>query len=159
MMSGLARLASSARPGLRPALVLAALFALASCDNSSGPRTGALSLTVSGLPSGTAAQVTLSGPGFSRVVSGTEVIANLKPGQYTLTPASVLNGVTRYSSITPPQTVTITKSNVPVEASVAYTVSSAILTVTVAGAPAGTAAAVRVTGPNSFSNTVTETTT
>ena len=158
-MSGLARLASSARPGLRPAFVLASLFALASCDNSSGPRTGSLSLTVSGLPTGTVAQVTLAGPGFSRVVSGTEVIASLKPGQYTLTPASVLNGLTRYSSITPPQTVTIAKSNVPVEASIAYTVSSAILTVTVAGAPAGTAAAVRVTGPNSFSKTVTTTTT
>ena len=157
-MSGLARLASFARPRLRPAFVLASLFALASCD-SSGPRTGSLSLTVSGLPTGTTAKVTLTGPGFSRVLSGTEVVANLKPGQYTLTPASVLNGLTRYSSITPPQTVTITKSNVPVAASVAYTVSSAILTVTVAGAPAGTAAAVRITGPNSFNDTVTTTTT
>ena len=158
-MSGLARLASFARPGLRSALVLASLFALGSCDNSNGPRTGTLSLTISGLPTGTAAQVTLTGPSFSRVVSGTEVIANLKPGQYTITPASVLNGLTRYSSITPPQTVAIPKSNVPVEASIAYTVSSAILTVTVAGAPAGTAAAVRVTGPNSFSDTVATTTT
>jgi hypothetical protein len=161
MMSGLARLASSAPPGLlRPALVLASFLALASCDNSNGPRTGALSLTVTGLPSGTQAQVKLTGPAsFSRVVSTTEVIANLKPGDYTITPASVQNGRTRYSSITPPQIVTITKSNVPFEASVAYTVSSAILTVTVTGAPAGTAAAVRVTGPNSFSETVATTTT
>ena len=160
-MAGLARLAFSARPELlRPALVLASLFFLASCDNSNGPRTGTLSLTVTGLPSGTPAQVTLTGPAsFSRVVSATEVIANLKPGEYTIKPASVLNGVTRYSSITLPQTVTITKSNVPVEASVAYTVSSAILTVTVAGVPAGTAAAVRVTGPNSFNQTVATTTT
>ena len=102
-MSGLARLASSARPALRPALVLASLVCLSPRAITRTARAPAqLSLTVSGLPTGTAAQVTLTGPGFSRVVSGTEVVANLKPGHYTLTPASVLNGLTRYSSITPP---------------------------------------------------------
>ena len=160
MTSGLARFASSTRMGLRPALLLASLVVLASCENSSGPRTGKLSLTVTGLPTGTAAQVTLSGPAnFSRVITGTEVVANLKPGEYTLTASSVLDGLTRYSSISGSQTITIAKSDVPVEAAVAYAVSSAVLTVTVSGTPTGEQAAVRITGPNGFSQTISTTTT
>ena len=158
MMSGLARSSSPWHLGLRPALVLASLLALASCDNPSGTRTGKLSLTITGLPSGTAAQVTLTGPAnFSRVVSGTEVVANLKAGEYTITPASVLDGLTRYSSLGGPQTVTITKSDVPVDAAVAYAVSSAVLTVTVGGTPTGGTAAVRITGPNNFNEVIAAT--
>ena len=160
MMPGLARVTSSTRAGLGPAFVLASLLVFASCDNPSGPRTGKLSLTISGLPSGTAAQVTLSGPAnFSRVITGTEVVANLKPGEYTLTPSAVFNGLTRYSAISAPQTITIAKSNVPVDAAIAYSVSNAILTVNVEGTPTGGTAAVRVTGPNGFNQTVSASTT
>jgi hypothetical protein len=159
MTLGLARF-SPARARLRPALLLASLVLFAACGEPSGPRTGKLSLNIGGLPTGTAGQVTLTGPAsYSRVVSATEVIANLKPGDYTITAAPVLNGKTRYSALASTQTVTIQKSNVPVDASVAYTVSSAVMTVTVAGTPTGGAAAIRVTGPDNFSQTLTTTTT
>jgi len=159
-MPGLARAISSTRAGLGPAFVLASLLVIASCDKSNGPRTGKLSLTVSGLPTGTAAQVTLSGPAnFSRVITGTEVVSNLQPGEYTLTPASVFNGLTRYSSITAAQTVTITKSDTPVDAAIAYSVSSANLTVNIDGTPTGATTAVRVTGPKNFNQIVSATTT
>ena len=45
------------------------------------------------------------------------------------------------------------------EASVSYAVSSAALTVNIAGTPAGSTAAVRITGPNAFSQTIAGTTT
>jgi hypothetical protein len=150
---------SAARTRLRAALVLATVAALASCDNSSGPRTGKLSLSVGGLPSATAAKVTLKGPnGFTRAMTGTEVVASLKPGQYSIIAESVRDGVTRYSPLADSQAVTITKSDVPVEASIAYAVSSATLIVTVANTPTGTPAAVRITAPG-FSQTISETTT
>jgi len=150
----------SLRARVRPALALALLALVAACHESNGPRTGKLALNIAGLPTGTNAQVTLTGPAnFSRVLSTTEVVANLKPGEYTITAAPVFNGQTRYSALAATQTVTIEKSNVAVDASVAYTVSSAIMTVTVTGTPVGGAAAVRVTGPNSFSQTLTTTTT
>src|SRR5215216_6603059 len=99
MTSGLARF-SSASARRRPALIFASLALIAACGEPSGPRTGKLSLSISGLPTGTAGQVTLTGPSnFSRVVSATEVVANLKPGDYTITAAPVLNGKTRYSAL------------------------------------------------------------
>lgn len=159
MTLGIARL-SSATARLRPAFILATLAIIAACSESNGPRTGKLSLNIGGLPTGTAAQVTLTGPAnFSRVVTATEVVANLKPGDYTITVAPVFNGQTRYSSLTPTQTVTIEKSNTPVDASVAYTVSSGAMAISITGAPTGSAAAVRVTGPNNFSQTLTTSTT
>ena len=151
-------LAGRLRPSL--ALLFASTILIAACDNSSGPRTGKLSVTVGGLPTGVQAQITLLGPAnFSRVVTATEVVANLKPGAYKVAATSVLNGLTRYSPLADTQSVTITKSNTPVEASVSYTVSSAVLRVLVDGAPTGSAPAVRITGPNGFTQTIAQTTT
>lgn len=141
-------------------LLAACTAALAACNDSSGPRTGKLSLTITGLPTQAAAQVTLTGPNnYSKVITATDVVAGLKPGQYTIAATSIRDGQTRYSPLTDSQTVTIAKSNVAVEASVAYAVSSAVLMVTVDGTPAGAAAAVRVNGPNGFAQTVSASTT
>ena len=134
MTSRFARTSSAVR--LRPSLTLlvASTLVLAACDNSSGPRTGKLSVSVFGLPTGTAGQVTLTGPAnYSHVVTANEVVANLKPGDYKLTSVSVLNGAARYTPLPDTQTVAITKSNTPVEASVQYLLSSGSLTVTVSG--------------------------
>ena len=144
----------------RIALLAVSVTALASCDNSSGPRTGKLSLTIDGLPTGTAAQVTLLGPNnYTHVSTTTEVVASLKPGEYKIASASVRAGSTRYSPLADTQTVTIAKSNVPVEASVAYAVSSGVLNVSVYGAPELFPPQVRVNGPNGFSETISATTT
>jgi len=133
---------------------------LGSCGDSNGPRTGSLSLTISGLPLSAPAQVTLSGPNkFSRVLAATEVVAGLRPGAYHISAAPIRDGATRYSPVADTQTVTIGKSNVPVEASVDYTVSSAVLIVTIDGAPASKPPEIRVAGPNGFSQTVAVSTT
>jgi len=104
--------------------------------------------------------VTLTGPAnYSHVVTANEVVANLKPGDYKLTSVSVLNGTARYTPLPDTQTVSIAKSNTPVEVSVQYVLSSGSLTVTVTGVPQGSAPSVRVTGPKSFSQTISATTT
>jgi len=133
---------------------------LESCGDSNGPRTGSLSLTISGLPENAAGQVTVSGPNkYSRVLAATEVVAGLRPGVYHISAAPIRDGTTRYSALADTQTVTIPKSNVPVEASVDYAVSSAVLIITVDGAPPAPPPAIRVTGPNGFSRTVAASTT
>ena len=140
----------------RIALFVGAVAVLESCGDSNGPRTGTLSLTISGLPVNAPAQVTLSGPNkFSRVLAATEVVAGLRPGAYHISAAPIRDGATRYSPVADTQTVTIGTSDVPVEASVDYAVSSAVLIVTVDGAPASKPADIRVVGPNGFSQSVT----
>jgi hypothetical protein len=153
-------LLSAARQRLIRVTPLAVVVIAASCDNSSGPRTGSLSFTVQGLPTGTAAQVTLKGPAnFSRVLNGTEVVASLKPGEYTLTGTSVFNGSARYTPMPDSLSITIPKSETPVEASFQYLLTSGGLTVTIGGAPQGAAPSIRVTGPKGFNRTIEETTT
>jgi len=144
----------------RTALLVGAVAVLGSCTDSNGPRTGTLSLTIAGLPVSAAAQVTLVGPAkYSRVFTATEVVAGLRPGVYRISAAPIRDGSTRYSPLADTQTVSITKSNVPVEAAVAYAVSSAVLIVTVDGAPASEPPEIRVSGPNGFLQTVAASTT
>ena len=150
---------SAARPRLRPVAFLAVAAIVAACE-SSGPRTGALSLKVQGLPTGTPAQVTLSGPGnFSRVLTGDDVVASLTPGEYTIASASVLNGNARYAPAPDTQKVTITKSDTPVDVTVSYQLTTGGLALSVGGAPEGSSPTVRVTGPKGFNKTVTASTT
>lgn len=149
----------AARARLRSALPLVLAVLVASCE-ASGPRTGSLSLNVTGLPTGTSAQVTLSGPAnYSRVITASEVVAGLKPGEYKISGASVLSGAARYSPLPDTQTVTITKSDTPVSVPISYVLSSGVLDVTVTNAPTGATPAIRITGPNGFSQTIASSTT
>jgi len=160
MTSRFNRRFSDARWVQRIALVVGALAVLGSCTDSNGPRTGTLSLTIAGLPVSAAAQVTLVGPNnYSRVLTATEVVAGLRPGVYRISAAAIRDGATRYSPLADTQTVAIAKSNVPVEASVEYAVSSAVLIVAVDGAPASKPPEIRVSGPNGFLQTVAASTT
>jgi len=144
----------------RIALLVGAGAVFGSCTDSNGPRTGTLSLTIAGLPGSVAAQVTVVGPNnYSRVLTATEVVAGLRPGAYLISAAPIRDGATRYSPLADTQTVSIPKSNVPVEAAVDYEVSSAVLIVTVDGAPAGKPPAIRVSGPNGFLQTIAASTT
>ena len=54
-------------------------------SDPSGPSTGSLAIAVSGLPSGTPAAVTVTGPGdYSHVADGSETLSGLTPGAYTV---------------------------------------------------------------------------
>ena len=123
-------------------------------------KTGALSLTVTGLPGGVAAPVTVTGPGgYSHPVAATETIRGLVPGTYTVVGGTVTTGGATYAPQPASQTAGITAAKQPVSRSVNFGQVSGSLAVTVDGLPGGTNGAITVTGPNGFSKPVTGTTT
>ena len=69
---------------------------------------GSLAVTIAGLPSGTDAAVTVSGPGgYSRQVTATETLSGLPAGQYTLTALPVSDGTDQYSPAPSSQTAAV----------------------------------------------------
>ncbi|MGE0552282.1 MAG: CARDB domain-containing protein [Gemmatimonadales bacterium] len=121
--------------------------------------TGALQVTVNGLPGGVNASVTVAGPGgFNQTVTQTTTLAGLDPGSYVVTSAAVASGATSYVPTPSTQTVAVT-TGASASATVSYGAVGGTLTVTVNGLPGGVPAAVTVIGPAGFSAAVTATTT
>ena len=82
--------------------------------------TGALKVTVTGLPGGTNADVTVTGPGgFNRAVTATTTLPDLVPGSYTVTAAEVTSGNTPYAP-TPRSRVVPVAAAATAGAAVAY---------------------------------------
>ncbi len=110
------------------------------------PSVGSLAVSVSGVPAGASATVTVTGPGgYSRQVSATQTLTGLVPGSYTVAAAPLSAWGFSYSASPASQSRTVV-ANSSVSAAVAYAASSATLAVTVNGLPAGTNASVTVTG-------------
>jgi len=87
--------------------------------------TGNLTVTITGLPAGATANVTVSGPnGFSRAVTATETLTGLAPGGYTVAAAEVTSGSTSYAPSPASQTVTVAAAGTA-SASVTYTAAAA----------------------------------
>jgi hypothetical protein len=81
-----------------------------------------LAITVSGLPGGLDAAITVSGPGgYSRSVTASETLTGLTAGQYTLTALPVTDGAEQYNPSPASRTVSVTGA---VTASVAYSTGS-----------------------------------
>lgn len=97
------------------------LLVLAACGgDSTGPSTGSLTLTVSGLPAGTAASITVTGPGgYSHAVTATESISGLEEGPYTIASQPVESGASFYTPVPTSQVATIA-SNQTSAAAVSY---------------------------------------
>jgi len=82
--------------------------------------TGSLAVTITGLPDGTAAAVTVAGPNhFSRQLSETDTLPDLQPGRYEITVDEVTSGGITYSATPPSQTVTVVAA-ATVTATVSY---------------------------------------
>ncbi|HEX3233153.1 MAG TPA: hypothetical protein VHR41_03075 [Gemmatimonadales bacterium] len=142
---------------IRPATLLLALL-LGCGGDPTGPSTGSLAVQVSGLPAGTSADLVVTGPGgFNRPLAASQTLTALTPGTYTIAASSVSAGSTAFVATPASQSVAVSKSDTPSTASVSYGTASGALTVTVVGLPPGTAAAVTVSGPNGFSQSVTAT--
>jgi len=140
-----------------------AVFALAACGKDDPvtptPVNGSLTVTVSGLPAGTNGNVTVTGPSFTQAVTSTTTIS-VVAGTYTVSASSVTVGTTVYNATVSGSPVTVASAGTS-SATVTYASVAPVngtLTVTVAGLPTGTNAAVTVTGPNSFTQTLTATT-
>ncbi len=81
-----------------------------------------LTVTIDGLPPGTAADVTVTGPGgFSQTITATQSFADLTPGTYTITANSVSSSGTDYSPNSASQTAAVVTGSIA-SASVSYSV-------------------------------------
>jgi hypothetical protein len=70
--------------------------------------TGALEVTIAGLPAGANAAVTVTGPGsYSEQLTATGTLGGLAPGQYTVSAARVIRGGVTYTSSPENRTVTV----------------------------------------------------
>jgi hypothetical protein len=122
--------------------------------------TGSLAVAVTGLPGGTNGAVTVSGPGgYSRALTATATLPGLVPGSYTVAAATVVVTGNDWLPSPPTQTVTVSASAVAAPATVAYALGTGSLAVTVTGVPGGASGAVTVTGPGSYSRSISATTT
>jgi hypothetical protein len=136
------------------------LSLLAGCGGSdpSGPSVGSLAVSVSGLPSGAAASVRVTGPGaYSHDLSATETLTGLSAGTYTVAADPVTTGGQSYTASVPSQTVTV--ASAAATANVVYGVSGGALILNVAGLPPATSAAIHVSGPGGYARDVTQSTT
>ena len=121
--------------------------------------TSSIVVTVDGLPTGTPANIQVTGGGgYAQTVTGSTTLGGLANGSYTFTASGVTaNGVVH--APTPlTQTVGVSKGSTgraTITYAVAPTTGALSLTVSV---PNGAPAAVTVTGPGGFSQTVTAST-
>ncbi len=87
------------------------------------PADGALNLTISGLPGGVSAAVTVAGPGgFTRALTATTLVTRLTPGSYTISAANVTSGTTTYAPNVASQSAVVTVG-ATANAGVAYATS------------------------------------
>lgn len=118
-------------------------------------RTNTVQVNISGLPSGVAASVVVTGSGgFSRTLTASASLTNLTNGSYTATASSVSSGGVTYVPQPTTQTVSVNKGSTQTM-SVAYAAvaSTGALNVSIT-IPGAVAASVIVTGPNSFSQSL-----
>ena len=116
---------------LAPLLAAALLSAGCSGDRATTPTQpgdGALAVTVSGLPSGTSASVTVTGPAsFSSTLTHSATLSNLVPGSYQLTASSVSASDASYLPSPASATLTVSANATPVPATVVYSRTTATL--------------------------------
>jgi len=124
------------------------------------PTTGALTVTVAGLPGGGSGHVTVTGPGsFTQALTATETLNGLTAGSYTVAAATVTSGATTYVPTVASQNASVTgggTATVTVTYGAVAPLTGA-LTVTATGLPGGVSASITVTGPGSYSHAVTAT--
>jgi hypothetical protein len=139
------------------ALLAFASLTVACSDSPSAPKTGSLAVTVVGLPAEAANAVTITGPaGFARAVSVSDTLENLTPGLYTLVAnrVSLASGV--YEAATPTQQVDVRASSQPSQVSAVYGITTGSMSVIVTGLPQNAAAAIIVSGPGGFYQSLTQ---
>jgi len=104
-----------------------ALFALAACGKDDpvtppAPVNGSLTVTVTGLPAGTNAAVTATGPSFTQAVTATTTVS-VAAGTYTITAAQITSGSSRFNGTVTGSPATVT-SSATTTATVAYALAA-----------------------------------
>jgi hypothetical protein len=104
----------------RSVTILASLEATLPFMVTCAATTGSLAITISGLPAGTGAVVTVSGPGsYSQAVTADGVLVDLTPGTYTVTAASVTAGGSTYNANPDVQSIEV-EANTAASVTVSY---------------------------------------
>jgi hypothetical protein len=148
MMSGKVRAGGS--------LLLLVVAAACGGGDSTGPSSGSLAVSVSGLPGGSGADITVTGPdGFSRVVTASTTLGGLTPGSYQVAAEAVTSGSQLFTPSPSSQTVAVSAGDTPASAAVDYLAATGSLTISVTGLPAGADPAITVTGPAGYNHPVT----
>jgi len=125
-----------------------------------GPTTGGLSVSLSGLPDGASATISISGPdGFTRALSASATLTNLTPGKYTISAPTVRGSFGVFVATPASQDVTVSAGGVVVPATVAYAPLPSVVEVTVLGLPGGSTPSVTLTAPTGQDIAVTALTT
>lgn len=117
---------------------------------------GMLSITVSGLPDGVPADLSVSGQGITRVASSSISWSDLPGGVYTITvrPARAVTGT--YAASPSTMTVTVVSGAPPTTATVQYAPLPSAFALLISGVPNGVAAPVTVTTPADSTTSVSE---
>jgi hypothetical protein len=147
---------------LSGAALVALGMALTACGNGSGSISiigvdplGELSVEVSGLPSGSAADVTVARDGYRVGLTASKKLSDLPLGTYDVTAATVMADGAPYLAVVTPPRVTFTDAAQRATVKVQYDLPpTGQLTLNVAGVPAGQATTLRLTGPNGFKRDV-----
>jgi hypothetical protein len=151
-------MAMSVAARITPASLL--LLALLACDGGpSGPSTGgSLRVTILGLPTGSAATVTVTGPGgFNQPLTSTQTLTQLSPGSYAVTATDVNIGGAQYSPS--PQSQSVTVNSNQSTATVVYASTTGNLTINITGLGTSRTAAVTVSSASGYNHPVNSTTT
>jgi hypothetical protein len=147
-------------PAVRNHLPWVLLVLLLGCSGDpTGPNGGGtLAVTIQGLPTGSAADVSISGPGgFARSLTASQTFTGLTAGSYTVTATGISVGGATYQASPGIQTVAVVQSGPQATASVTYATPKGSLAITINGLGTSGTAAVTVTGPNSYNQAVTTT--
>ncbi|MEP6780051.1 MAG: hypothetical protein ABJC26_09195, partial [Gemmatimonadaceae bacterium] len=124
------------------------------------PNSGSMTIAVSGVPAGSASNVTLTGPnGYSRNIAASVTINALPPGKYHLEALGIrlmVGGA--FAPTVAQQDVDIVASSTPVDIAITYVAAPSIVNIVVTGLLGGSNAAITLIPPSGSPISVTGTT-
>jgi hypothetical protein len=147
-------MSSAARSHIASILVLLLLGCTG--GDPGGPTAASLRVTIGGLPVGSPAAVSISGPdGYAQSLTASQTITGLTPGVYTVAASNVTVGTAPYQPSPTSQTVAVVRSGSPATASITYSTPVGNLDIAISGIGTNNSAAVTVTGPGGYNESVT----
>lgn len=125
-----------------------------SCEGPTAPKTGSLTLTITGLPTEIPAAVTIVTPKHAILTAtSTETLPDLDPGTYQITAGNASNDRSTFAPSSVTSAVEVTAGTTPVQAAVTYKVITGVVSISITGVPAGTTPSVTLSGAG-FSKTL-----
>src|SRR5687768_1207361 len=118
---------------------------------------GALSVTIGGIPGATLPLVTVTGPNaYSTQLSTSTTLMTLEPGLYTVTAQEIVAAHGTYVPLSASQQIQVGASVTPAAATVSYGITTGAISLNIVGLPAGANPAITLLGPNGFTRQLTE---